>query len=212
MNLSDVPMKIRLLLVDDHAVMLAGLRSILNCDPLLEVVGTASNAESAMAQYPQLLPDVNLLDIHMPGVDGITCLRRLLAQFPGARGLMLTSSEAEEDMVQALEAGALGYIIKTACSQDLIMAILGASQGRRILGPGVQNRFEERDAGGLLSSRELGVLHYVRKGFSNGEIGDLMHISSHTVKAHVASVLRKLDSADRAEAVARAFERGLLKP
>jgi DNA-binding NarL/FixJ family response regulator len=206
------PEKIRLLLVDDHAVMRAGLESVLNTNPRFQVVAGASDAVAALALYAEHLPDVVLLDIHMPHLNGIECLRRLRAAHPGARVLMLTSSEAEEDIFQALEAGALGYVLKTACPEELNAAIAEAHRGERTLSVTVQARLAERSATSLLTSRELEVLQYVRKGLSNAEIGALLHVSMHTAKAHVAALLKKLEATDRAEAVARAFERGLLKP
>jgi DNA-binding NarL/FixJ family response regulator len=206
------PEKIRLLLVDDHAVMRAGLESVLNTNPRFQVVAGASDAVEALALYAEHLPDVVLLDIHMPHLNGIECLRRLRAAHPGARVLMLTSSEAEEDIFQALEAGALGYVLKTACPEELNVAIAEAHRGERTLSATVQTRLAERSATSLLTSREMEVLQYVRKGLSNAEIGALLHVSMHTAKAHVAALLKKLEATDRAEAVARAFERGLLKP
>jgi DNA-binding NarL/FixJ family response regulator len=206
------PEKIRLLLVDDHAVMRAGLESVLNTNPRFEVVAGASDAVAALALYAEHLPDVVLLDIHMPHVNGIECLRRLRVAYPEARVLMLTSSEAEEDIFQALEAGALGYVLKTACPEELNAAIAEAHRGERTLSVTVQTRLSERSATSLLTAREMEVLHYVRKGLSNAEIGALLNVSMHTAKAHVAALLKKLEAADRAEAVARAFERGLLKP
>ena len=206
------PEKIRLLLVDDHAVMRAGLESVLNTNPRFQVVAGASDAVAALALYAEHLPDVVLLDIHMPHLNGIECLRRLRAAHPGARVLMLTSSEAEEDIFQALEAGALGYVLKTACPEELNAAIGEAHRGERTLSVTVQTRLAERSATSLLTSREMEVLQYVRKGLSNAEIGALLHVSMHTAKAHVAALLKKLEATDRAEAVARAFERGLLKP
>ena len=156
-------------------------------------------------------PDVTLLDIHMPLVSGIECLRLLRTRHPGAKVLMLTSSEAEEDIFLALDAGALGYVLKTACPDELISTIRSASQGERILTPKIQNRLADRNSSSSLTTREMEVLHFVRKGLSNQEIGDLLQISMHTAKAHVAALLKKLEATDRAEAVARAFERGLLK-
>jgi DNA-binding NarL/FixJ family response regulator len=206
------PEKIRLLLVDDHAVMRAGLESVLNTNPRFQVVAGASDAVTALALYTEHLPDVVLLDIHMPHINGIECLRRLRAAHPEARVLMLTSSEAEEDIFQALEAGALGYVLKTACPEELNAAIAEAHRGEHTLSATVQSRLAERSATSLLTAREMEVLHYVRKGLSNVEIGSLLHVSMHTAKAHVAALLKKLEAADRAEAVARAFERGLLKP
>jgi two-component system NarL family response regulator len=125
---------------------------------------------------------------------------------------MLTSSEAEEDIFRALHAGALGYVLKTACPEELLETIRAVHEGRSVLSAAVRARLEEREGSMLLTARELEVLQYVRKGLSNAEIGRFLNVSMHTAKAHVASVLKKLDATDRAEAVGRAFERGILRP
>jgi DNA-binding NarL/FixJ family response regulator len=211
MSAPQVKPPIRLLLVDDHAVIRAGLESVLNATPGLRVVGSVDDAKAALEMFRETRPNVTLLDIHMPLVNGIECLRLLLASYPQAKVLMLTSSEAEEDIFLALEAGALGYVLKTACPEELISSIHSASQGKRVLSVKIQKRLDERSSSSLLTERELEVLHFVKKGFSNHEIGDLLRISPHTVKSHVAALLKKLEATDRAEAVSRGFERGLLK-
>lgn len=211
MSAPQVKPPIRLLLVDDHAVIRAGLESVLNATPGLRVVGSVDDAKAALDMFRETRPNVTLLDIHMPLVNGIECLRLLRASYPQAKVLMLTSSEAEEDIFLALEAGALGYVLKTACPEELISSIHSASQGKRVLSVKIQKRLDERSSSSLLTEREMEVLHFVKKGFSNHEIGDLLRISSHTVKSHVAALLKKLEATDRAEAVSRGFERGLLK-
>ncbi|MEI6712108.1 MAG: response regulator transcription factor [Verrucomicrobiota bacterium] len=212
MSSPQVKHPIRLLLVDDHAVIRAGLQSVLNATPGLLVVGSVDDAKSALGVFEQSQPDVTLLDIHMPLVSGIECLRLIRNRYPESKVLMLTSSETEEDIFLALEAGALGYVLKSACPEELISTIHSASQGKRVLSAKIEKRIAERDSTNLLTTRELEVLNFVRKGLSNQEIGDLLQISMHTAKAHVAALLKKLEATDRAEAVARAFERGLLKP
>jgi DNA-binding NarL/FixJ family response regulator len=167
---------IRLLLVDDHAVLRAGLANVLNFDPGLRVVAEADDGEAAIKAWREHQPDVMLLDLSMPGIDGIETLQRLRREFPAAQVLMLTSSEAPEDVRHALAAGACGYVTKTVRRAELVA-----------------------------------VLSLVRQGFTNAEIGRLLGISERTAKAHVGALLRKLQAADRAEAVARGFERGLLK-
>ncbi len=202
---------IRLLLIDDHAVMRAGLANMLNANPAFEVVAGADDGTVALTLFRRHRPDVTLLDVSMPGVDGIECLRRLRAEFPEARVLMLSSSDAEEDIVQALDAGACGYVTKNARPTELTAAILAAHAGQRVISPAIERRLAERAAGVLLTPRELEVLALLRKGMSNPDIGRLLGITPRTAKAHVAAILEKLDAADRTEAVTRAFERGLLK-
>ncbi|MGB8167455.1 MAG: response regulator transcription factor [Chthoniobacteraceae bacterium] len=202
---------IQLLLIDDHAVMRAGLANMLNANPAFRVVAGADDGTVALALFRRHQPDVTLLDVAMPGMDGIECLRLLRAEFPEARVLMLSSSDAEEDIVQALEAGACGYVIKTSRPTELTAAILAAHAGQRVISPAIEQRLRERAGGALLTPREIEVLALLRKGLSNPEIGRLLGITTRTAKAHVAAILEKLEAADRTEAVTRAFERGLLK-
>ncbi len=202
---------IRLLLVDDHAVMRAGLANMLNANPAFRVVAGADDGTAALALFRQHQPDVTLLDVAMPGLNGIECLRLLRAEFPAARVLMLSSSDAEEDIVQALGAGACGYVTKTARPAELTAAILAAHAGQRVVSPAIESRLAERASGTTLTAREIEVLHLLRKGMTNPDIGRLLGITPRTAKAHVAAILEKLEAADRTEAVTRAFERGLLK-
>ena len=203
---------IRLLLVDDHAVMRAGLANMLNSHSAFEVVGEAGDGKKAVDLYRQLRPDVLLLDVTMPGMDGIATLRLLRAEFPAARVVMLSSSEAEEDIVQSFKAGAYGYVTKTARPADLAAAIQAVQTGNRVMGPGVERLLAQQVRGSALSTRELEVLNLIRQGMNNPDIARILQITRHTVKAHVAAILVKLEANDRTEAVTRGFERGLLKP
>jgi DNA-binding NarL/FixJ family response regulator len=203
---------IRLLLADDHAVMRSGLANMLNIDPAFRVIGEANDGPKALQLYRQLKPDVLLLDVTMAGMDGIETLRRLRTEYPGARVVMLSSSEAEEDIVQSFEAGAAGYVTKTAQPEELSAAILAVHAGNRVMSPGVERRLSEHASGGALSLREVEVLNLLRQGMSNPDIARVLSITRHTVKAHVAAILVKLEATDRTEAVTRGFERGLLKP
>lgn len=202
---------IRLLLVDDHAVMRAGLANMLNTMPNFRIIADAGDGMTALVLFREHKPDVTLLDVMMPGQNGIDCLRILLAEFPDACVLMLSSSEADEDIAQALEAGAFGYVTKTALPSELIAAIQAVHAGTKTISPDIQRRLAERAATQKLSVRELEVLHLMRTGMSNPQIGQLLGITARTAKAHVAAVLQKLEVSDRTEAVARGFERGLLK-
>lgn len=203
---------IRLMLVDDHAILRAGLANLLNGEPGLKVVAVADDGESAIKLWHEHRPDVMLMDISMGGMDGIETVRRLRADFPEARVLMLTSSEAEEDVRHALEAGASGYVTKNVRRAELVEAIRECHGGGRPIGENVARLLASGSEYGVLSRRELEVLGLVRQGFTNAEVGRLLGISERTAKAHVAALLVKLQASDRAEAVARGFERGLLKP
>lgn len=202
---------LQLLLTDDHAVMRAGLANMLNTQPDFHVVGEAGDCVATLALYRKLKPDLLLLDVSIPGLDGIDTLRRLRAEYPQARVLMLSSSEAEEDIVHSLQAGALGYISKSAQPAELFAAILECHAGRQVMSPNIERRLAEQSAGQPLSVREAEVLGLLRKGLTNPEIAEILGITRRTVKAHVAAILVKLEAADRTEAVSRGFERGLLK-
>ncbi len=202
---------IRLLLVDDHAVLRAGLANVLNCDAGLRVVAEADDGTAAIEAWREHHPDVMLLDLSMPGIDGIETLNRLRREFPAARVLMLTSSEAPEDVRHALAAGAGGYVTKSVRRAELVAAIREVHAGREVVSQSVAEQVAATQESGAISRRELEVLGLVRQGFTNAELGRLLGISERTAKAHVGALLVKLQAADRAEAVARGFERGLLK-
>lgn len=203
---------IRLLLVDDHPVMRAGLANLLNSEPGFSVVGQANDGERGVTLWDELKPDVCLLDITMHGIDGIETLRRIRELSPDARVLMLTSSEAPEDVAQAMKAGACGYITKNIEHEELVAAIREAHAGGRPIGSDIQALQTAHPPGdALLSPREIEVLGLMREGFTNNDIGRLLGISTRTAKAHVAAVIEKLQVIDRTQAVARAFDLGLLR-
>ena len=210
-NYMDNHPPISLLLVDDHPVLRAGLANLLNREPGLKVIAEADDGEGAIKLWRAHSPDITLLDLSMPGMDGIEALQRLRSEFPDARVIMLTSSEATEDVLHSLKVGASGYVTKNVRRAELIAAIRKVHAGDQFLGISVSKQIEAVDENGTISRRELEVLGLVRQGFTNSEIGKLLGISERTAKAHVASLLLKLQAADRAEAVARGFERGILK-
>ena len=207
-----MPITIRLLLVDDHPVMRAGLANLLNSEPGFSVVGQANDGTQGVKLWSELRPDVCLLDITMHGIDGIETLRRIRHLSVDARVLMLTSSEAAEDVAQALKTGACGYITKNVEHEELVAAIREAHAGGRPIGSDIRALLAlHRPANELLSPREIEVLDLMREGFTNNDIGRLLGISTRTAKAHVAAVIEKLNVIDRTQAVARAFDLGLLK-
>lgn len=202
---------IRLLLVDDHLVVRMGLAAVLGLEPDFVIVGEAEDAAGALAQYRVFEPEITLLDLRMPGASGLEALRSIRAEYPEARLIMLTTSELEEDIFQAIEAGAAGYLLKTAQRAELAGAIRLVHDGGRAVPAPLEARLVERAQRRSLSPRELEVLDYLRRGLSNKDIGVALGVTEHTAKAHVKAILAKLEAADRAEAVANGFQRGLLQ-
>jgi DNA-binding NarL/FixJ family response regulator len=207
---------IRLLLVDDHPVMRAGLANLLNSEPGFDVAGQATDGLQGVRLWQELRPDVCLLDISMQGIDGIDTLRQIRAADPSACVVMLTSSEAPEDLSQAVAAGATGYVTKNVEHDELVQAIRSAHAGRQVISSDMHaetayatSHAPPRPA--RLTPREEEVLDLLREGFTNNEIGRLLGISTRTAKAHVAAVIEKLGVVDRTQAVARGYELGLLR-
>lgn len=206
--------RIRLLLVDDHPVMRAGLANLLASEADFSVVAQADDGDAAYSLWQQHSPDVTLLDLAMHGTDGIAALQRIRRTDPAARVLVLTSAESQEDAQRSLDAGASGYVTKHVGHRELFEAIRSVHAGGRP----VQGVVRVRPAApapaagpaGLLTRRELEVIGLLREGFTNNEIAKLLGISTHTAKAHVAGVIEKLGVCDRTQAVARAFDLGLL--
>lgn len=203
---------IRLLLVDDHPVMRAGLANLLGTEPDFKVVAQADDGTGAIRLWQEHEPDVCLLDMTMPVLDGVETLRRLRTVAPRARVLMLTSSDSANDVARALAAGANGYVTKSVRHSELFAAIRAVhAGGRPVSEHALADVLPTRQASGLaLTPRELEVVSLLREGFTNTEIGRLLGISTHTVKVHVAGIIDKLDASDRTQAVARAFDLGLL--
>jgi DNA-binding NarL/FixJ family response regulator len=203
---------IKVLIVDDHPIVRAGLHGILATEADLEVVGEASSAAEAVTAARALLPDVVLMDLRMPGGDGVTATSGVLAAAPAARVVVLTTYESDADIVRAVEAGAAGYLLKDAGRTDLIAAIRAAARGETVLAPSVATRLVDRmrrpPSADQLSPRELEVLRLVAKGLSNADIGRELFISEATVKTHLLRTFAKLGVSDRTAAVTTAIAAG----
>lgn len=205
---------IRVLIADDHTILRQGLRLILAEDPTLTVVGEAANGMEAVTQALKLLPDVVLMDVKMPGISGIEATRRIRAAKPGIQILMLTVSDKDEDLLDALRAGARGYLLKNAEAGEVLTAIHRVYKGEAILPPSMAARVLDelvaptgkREA---LSGREIEVIRLLAQGLSNKEIAKALSISENTVKTHVRHIFSKLDLRSRAEAAAYAVSSGL---
>jgi DNA-binding NarL/FixJ family response regulator len=203
---------LKLLLVDDHAVVRSGLANMLSAHKGLTVLAEVGDGEAALRMARELLPDVVLLDLVMPGMEGIECLKQLKALRVEVKVLMLTSSDIGVDVRAAMNAGADGYVTKTVSSAELIEAIQTVARGERFVSDEVRGLLDDHESGIQLTLREFEVLQLLRKGMSNPDIGSILGITPRTAKAHVAALLVKLKAHDRAEAVARGFEWGLLRP
>ena len=202
---------LRLLLVDDHAVMPSGLANMLSARAEFEVVAEAGNGREAIELHKKHKPDLTLLDVVMPDIGGIECLRLIKESAPESLVLMLSSSELEHDIFQAMEGGADGYITKTASPAELVQSIFAVASGESYISDEISRRLSDYSNAPQLSPRELEVIHLLRHGMSNAKIGEELGITPRTAKAHVASILLKLGAKDRTEAVAHGFEQGLLR-
>ncbi|TMR21575.1 response regulator transcription factor [Nonomuraea turkmeniaca] len=202
-------MTVRLLIADDHPIVRDGLRAALGGDPDLEIVGEAADGEQAVRLAAELRPDVVLMDLRMPGMDGVAAIRRLSGT--GPRVLVLTTFDT--DVLPALEAGASGYLLKDAPPEELVRAVLATHRGETVLAPAVAGRLAEqvrRPSRGTLSKRELEVLRLVAGGATNREAAATLFISEASVKTHLLHIYAKLDVRDRAAAVSEAYRRGIL--
>jgi DNA-binding NarL/FixJ family response regulator len=211
---------IRLLIVDDQVLFREGLRTLLSVQPGLEVAGEAANGEEALRQASALQPDVILMDLQMPVLDGAAATRRLKALQPGAKVIILTTFDDDENVFEGLRAGAVGYLLKDTPSAKLVEAIRLTARGESFLEPSIAAkvvsefaRLSPRPAEALaepLSEREIEVLRLVARGASNKEIAAELVIAEGTVKNHLTNILAKLDAADRTEAALKAKELGVI--
>ena len=205
---------IGILIADDHPVVRMGLRGMLAGQPDFEVVGEAQTGEEAVDLTETLGPDVVLMDLRMPGMNGVTATARIGEQRPDSRVLVLTTSDSGADILRAIEAGATGYLLKDAPREDLFRAVRAAAEGKPLLAPEVAAHLVERvrwSSDEILSRREVEVLELVARGKGNRDIAGELWISEATVKSHLLHIYSKLDAADRASAVAVAMKRGILR-
>jgi DNA-binding NarL/FixJ family response regulator len=213
---------IRVLLVDDHRLFREGLRTLLSLASDVEIVGEAEDGEHALRLAPLVKPDVILMDLKMPKVDGVTATRKLKTALPGCRVVALTTFEDDELVFEVLRAGAVGYLLKDASSERLLDAVRSAARGETFLQPSIAtkvvaelSRLAERVPPGPaapngLSERELEVLRLLARGASNKEIASALDIAEGTVKNHVTSILAKLEVTDRTNAALKARSLGIL--
>ncbi|MBL7254050.1 response regulator [Paractinoplanes lichenicola] len=204
---------IRILLVDDHPVVRHGLRGMLEAEPDLTVIGEASSGAEGVERAVALRPDVVLMDLRMPGGDGVAATEQIVAKTSGVRVMVLTTYEADRDILRAIEAGAGGYLLKDASPTELADAVRAAARGETVLAPSVASSLVKqvrKPAPPALSARETEVLRLVARGLTNADIGKELFISEATVKTHLLRTFNKLDVADRTAAVTTAMEHGLI--
>ncbi len=210
---------IRILLADDHTLFRQGMRALLDSVPDLELIGEAGTGEEAVVRVAELRPDVVLMDIKMPGVNGIEATRRILAADPRAAVIVLTMFEDDDSVVAALRAGARGYVLKGADETEMLRVVRAAAGGEVLFGPAIAARLtaaltDSRPASGAvqfpdLTEREREILGLIAQGQSNTEIAARLFLSTKTVRNHISSIFAKLQVTDRAQAIVRAREAGL---
>ena len=203
--------KLRLMLVDDHYLVRMGLASIIALEPDLTVCAEASSGEQACSLYRTHRPDVTLMDQRLPGMNGSQTVQAIRADFPDARIVMISTYVCDEEIYRALQAGAMGYLVKSVQRDELVRAVRKAASGQRHIPGEVAALLADRVARSQLSMRELEVLRLLVGGRRNREIATALDISEGTVKLHVSSILSKLGVSDRTEAVTRALQRGIVQ-
>jgi DNA-binding NarL/FixJ family response regulator len=205
-------MSIRIVVVDDHPVVRAGIVGLLAGEPDILVVGEAPDGQAALEVAARERPDVVLMDLRMPVLDGASATERLLAALPATRVVVLTTYETDADILRAVEAGASGYLLKDTPREELVAGVRAAADGETVLAPSVARRLvsQVRNGGDRLTPRELEVLRGVARGRTNAQIGTDLFITEATVKTHLLRVFAKLGVDDRTRAVTVAMERGLL--
>jgi DNA-binding NarL/FixJ family response regulator len=201
---------IRILIVDDHPIMRIGVAALISSSKEMITVAQAGTGEEAIQQHELHKPDITLMDLRLPGISGVETIRRIRSRNPQARFIVLTTYEGDEDIHQAMEAGASGYLVKGLPQEMLVNAVKRVHAGGRYLPPNMSQALADRTPDSSLSTRERQVLELVSKGKSNKEIAVALGITEATVKCHVSVILARLNASDRTQAVVTALQRGLI--
>jgi DNA-binding NarL/FixJ family response regulator len=208
--MSNVPKMIRILAVDDHPLLRKGLAAVVNAEPDMKLVAEASNGEDAIEKFRTHRPDVVLMDLQMPGLNGIEATNRILSEFSDARIIVLTTYQGDVQVLRALQAGARAYLLK-GHDRELIETIHAVYEGRKKIPPEIAAELAEHATDEALSEREIDVLRLIAAGNSNKQIADHLIVAEATIKSRITNILSKLGASDRAHAVTIALKRGIIE-
>jgi DNA-binding NarL/FixJ family response regulator len=209
--MSSVPNVIRILTADDHPLLRRGIAALVNGEPDMKLIAEASNGEEAVEEFRLHRPDVTLMDLQMPGLNGIEAIIRIVGEFPSARIIVLTTYKGDAQVTGALRAGARAYLLKENVHLELLEIIRSVHEGRKRIPPEIATELAEHATEDDLSVREIEVLRLIAGGNSNKEIADCLSIVEGTVKSHVTNILSKLSASDRAHAVTIGLKRGIIE-
>jgi DNA-binding NarL/FixJ family response regulator len=202
---------IRILTVDDHALLREGIAALVNAEPDMKLVDEASNGREAVEKYRLHRPDVTLMDLQMPGLNGVEAISQIQSEFPGARIIVLTTYTGDVQVLRALRAGARGYILKGHVHRELLDTIRAVHIGQKRIPPEIAEDLAQHAADDELTAREIDVLRLIAAGNANKQIADQLSIGEATVKSHVTNILSKLGANDRSHAVTIALKRGIIE-